>query len=461
VAGRGLLALVNDILDISKVEAGQLAIETVPLSLRDKVRNCLALVAEQARTKGLELVASVAEDVPDRIMADPTRLRQVLLNLLSNAVKFTQHGSITLSVEAMAGTPNILRFAVSDTGIGIAPEKLPLLFERFTQADSSTTRQYGGSGLGLAISKRLVELMGGVMKVQSTLGQGSIFSFMLNLERLPDAQVDLVPQTHVLHDKAYRLLLAEDNDMNRQLIAAVLQQAGHDVVSVANGIQAIEAAMHAPFDAILMDVQMPEMDGYMTARALRAAREHGTRIPIIALTANALVDEAQRCRDAGMDFHAPKPVDWPRLFSAIDRLVAACKGDTPIGQVGADVRSGFKAPVLDMAKLTELRGLIGEANTAHLLGMFEIDARARFDIVPKDSDARRAIADEAHSFGGTAGMLGFAELAQACQALSMSAGRGEPLTAPLQRCRAARERAMVQVVRLRGRSAAMSSPATA
>ncbi len=454
LAGQGLLALINDVLDISKIEAGQLTIETVPIPVRDKVRNCLTLVAEQARAKKLELIASVAADVPERVMADPIRLRQVLLNLLSNAVKFTASGSITLSVEAMTGSRNVLRFAVTDTGIGIAPEKLPLLFERFTQADSSTTRQYGGSGLGLAISKRLVELMGGVLKVQSTPERGSTFSFALNLERLPETNVQAASQTHTLDDRAYRILLAEDNDLNRQLIAAVLRQAGHQVVTAANGVQAIDAAMETSFDVILMDMQMPEMDGYMTARAIRAAaHEGGTRVPIIALTANVLVDEAERCRNAGMDFYAPKPVDWPRLFAAIDRLVARTARVAAQPLRAAAALDG-NAPVLEAAKLAELRRLIGEANAAQLVRMFEIDARQRFVIAPEFPDALRAVAEEAHSFGGTAAMLGFAELAQACQALSASAGRGEPLTALLARCRAARDRAVTQAENLRELSAA-------
>ena len=453
LAGQGLLALINDVLDISKIEAGQLAIESVPIAVRDKVRNCLTLVAEQARAKKLELIASVAADVPERVMADPIRLRQVLLNLLSNAVKFTESGSITLRVEAMAGSPCVLRFAVTDTGIGIAPEKLPLLFERFTQADSSTTRQYGGSGLGLAISKRLVELMGGVLKVQSTPERGSTFSFALNLERLPETNVQAAPQTHALDDRAYRILLAEDNDLNRQLIAAVLRQAGHQVVTAANGIQAIDAAMETSFDVILMDVQMPEMDGYMTARAIRAAHEGG----------NARSDHRADCERLGRrsrtlpqrrhGFSCAKPVDWPRLFAAIDRLVArtARAAAQPL-RAAAGVEGS--APVLETAKLAELRRLVGEANAAQLVHMFEIDARRRFVISPGSPDAFRAVAEEAHSFGGTAAMLGFAELAQACQALSASAGRGEPLTALLARCRAARDRAVTQAENLRDLSAA-------
>lgn len=451
-AGRGLLAAINDILDFSKMEAGKLGIETVSFSLHDKVHACLELVADEVGKKGLELVASIADDVPDRVVGDPIRLRQVLTNLLSNGVKFTERGSIRLTVEKI-GPAGTICFAVTDTGIGIASDKLPTLFERFSQADSSNTRHFGGTGLGLAISKRLVELMGGEITVRSELGHGSTFSFSLSLTEdrsnsLPAARLPLRSST-----RAYRILLAEDNDTNRQLIAAVLHQAGHEVVGVSNGAAACEAAIHDRCDAILMDVQMPVMDGYAATRAIRAAQGDHVRTPIIALTANSLPDEAERCRDAGMDFHAPKPLDWARLFSALDRLVEQSMQDgaskaSLVDSQGIE-RSRTATPILDPATLSELRALIGQQNLASLLHMFEIEARQRFGSMPRSPEDRAAIIAEVHSFGGSAGMLGFAELMEACRYFKGAASTEQTLAVALETCRAARDRALVEIDRLK------------
>src|SRR5262249_11476548 len=268
-AGRGLLTLINDILDFSRIEAGQLTIDSIAFPLRTEIADCVALVADQAARRDLELTCSVAHEVPDLVSGDPARLRQILLNLLSNAVKFTARGSIRLTVEAHAPASFDVRFAVADTGIGIAADKLPMLFERFVQADTSTTRRFGGTGLGLAISKRLVELMGGRIEVQSEPGRGSTFSFTVEL-RAPDvAQVAASMQPDCLPKAAYRVLLAEDNDLNRQIICAVLEQAGHAVVNVASGTEAVAGAARRRCDVILMDGQMPELEWYAPTRAIR------------------------------------------------------------------------------------------------------------------------------------------------------------------------------------------------
>jgi PAS domain S-box-containing protein len=450
-AGRGLLMLINDVLDFSRIEAGQLAIESVPFSLPEKVKNCMALVADDAARKGLELISSIAEDVPDVVLGDPARLRQILVNLLSNAVKFTDRGSIKLTVERSAQDPPALRFAVADTGIGIASEKLPLLFDRFVQADSSTTRRFGGTGLGLAISKRLAHLMDGRIDAESDQGRGSIFSLTVPL-REPDATdvpvaLAVAPAQHA----AYRILLAEDNDLNRQIISAVLGQAGHHVVSVGNGAEAMAAAWRGGFDLILMDVQMPGMDGYAAVRGIRAAEHGESRVPIIGLTANALADEAERCRAAGMDLHVPKPVDWPRLFAAMAGLVAEPRGS----EIGlADEAAGDPAKpaldVLDRAKLTELRVRLGEINTESLLQMFVLDAQGQFAARPDDL---AALARDAHNFAGSAGMLGFPELTQASRTLEAAASSGKDVAAALEHCRAARDRALAEIARWREHAA--------
>jgi signal transduction histidine kinase/DNA-binding response OmpR family regulator len=456
-AGRGLLTLINDVLDFSRIEAGQLAIENVPIFLRAKVKNCMALVADDAARKGLELTSWVADAVPDVVMGDPARLRQVLVNLLANAVKFTDRGAVRLTLERTADVAPSLRFAVTDTGIGIAPEKLPLLFDRFVQADSSTTRRFGGTGLGLAISKRLAELMGGRIEVESKSGSGSTFSLTLELrepaETLTTPAAPAAPAGLPL--RAYRILLAEDNDLNRQIIATVLAQAGHDVTSVNCGAQAIAAASRDRFDLILMDVQMPGMDGYAAARAIRAAEHAARRIPIIALSANPLAEEAERCLGAGMDLYVPKPVDWPRLFAAMADLIAeSSRAGGRAGAPAGDDVDAQNCPILDATRLDELRRRIGEVNTANLLQMFEIEARSRFAADQVESTPAQTLAQQAHNLAGAAGMLGFLDFMAACQALEAAVGSGTDLASAHERCRAARDRALAEIARRRGQDAA-------
>lgn len=452
-AGRGLLTLINDVLDFSRIEAGQLAIESVPFSLPDKVKNCVALVADDAARKGLQLTSSIANGVPNVVLGDPVRLRQILVNLLANAVKFTDQGSVKLTVERAVQDPPALRFAVADTGIGIASEKFPLLFDRFVQADSSTTRRFGGTGLGLAISKRLAQLLGGRIDAESEQGRGSTFSLTIALREAGvtevPAAVAVAPAQHV----ACRILLAEDNDLNRQIISAVLEKAGHQVVTVGNGAEAMAAAARGRFDLVLMDVQMPGMDGYAAARGIRVAERGEGHVPIIGLTANALADEAERCRAAGMDLHVPKPVDWPGLFAAMAELVAAAsaRAGSRRGAASDDAAGAESSAVLDKAKLDELRLRIGEVNTATLLHMFEIEAQTWFAAHPADVASDQTWAERAHNLAGAAGMLGFVELMLACRAVETAVNSGTDLAPARERCRAARDRALAEIARRRGR----------
>lgn len=440
-AGRGLLTLINDILDFSRIDAGHLTIDNVPFSLREEVAGCVALISDQARRQGLDLSCAIADEIPDSVSGDPARLRQILLNLLSNAVKFTASGCIRLNVEMAAQAPLTLRFAVADTGVGISADKLSVLFDRFMQADASTTRRFGGTGLGLAISKGLVELMGGRIEVRSEPGQGSVFSFTVKLNQPDAAQVAASMPRTPPQKGAYRILLAEDNDLNRQIICAVLEQAGHAVVNVASGTDAVAAGAHGRYDVILMDVQMPGMDGYAATRAIRNA---GSRVPIIGLTANAFADEAERCLHAGMDAHVPKPIDWPSLFLTMTRLVKDSVESRSAAQA-AEPEAGEQRAVLNLAKLVDLRARIGEQNAAALLRMFEIEAGERFAAEAMQAKTARAIADEAHGFAGAAAMLGFDELVHACRVLEAAAGGNEDLEAVLDLCRAARDRAVGEI----------------
>lgn len=449
-AGQGLLGVINDILDFSKIEAGQLDLESVPLSLREIVEDCVRLVADQAQRKELKLAAVVAADVPDWVLGDPTRLRHVLLNLVANGVKFTHSGTVTLTIDRVLGATQALAFAVADTGIGIKPENMPVLFERFAQAESSTTRRFGGTGLGLAISKRLVGLMGGDIKVRSEPGRGTTFYFTLELPFSQEPRWELPP---VLPQRraSWRLLLAEDNELNRQLIKAMLEQAGHEVVVVNDGAEAVRVAIRDDFDAILMDVRMPEMDGYAATRSIRRATPDMPALPIIALTANALSDEAERCMEAGMNLHVPKPVNWPALFSAIDRLVLEYRESKgrdakPPANRQPDPSPPQMLEILNESTLTVLRTSIGDSNTANLLKLFVAEAQQRLLSQPTSLEARPSVAEEAHTFGGSAAMLGFDQLADACRALQVAALNNDRLLdACLERARRARDAALTRI----------------
>jgi len=451
-AGRGLLSVINDILDFSRIEAGQLDLEAAPFSLREIAEDCIRLVSDEARRKGLRPTAAVGNDVHDWVIGDSTRLRQVLLNLVSNGVKFTHSGYVALTIERAPEAAHALRFVVADSGIGIKPENLASLFQRFAQGDSSTTRRFGGSGLGLAISKQLVALMGGDIEVRSEFGQGSTFCFTIELppgrQAAPESSAPAAQQSG-----RYRLLLAEDNELNRQLIKAMLEQAGHKVVVVNDGAEAVRVAIRNEFDAILMDVHMPEMDGYAATRAIRNATRHVPALPIIALTANALADEAERCLQAGMNVHVPKPVNWPALFTTIDRLVLECRESE--GREDHRMAAGRSRPdasrdidILKETTLCLLRRSIGDANTANLLKLFVVEAQQRFLSEPASPEARASMAREAHTFGGSAGMLGFETLAAACAAFHAAARDDCPLDEFLERCRRARDAALTRIEEL-------------
>ena len=323
-AGDNLLHLVNDILDLSKVEASQLELERTRFSLNDLLEKVTEMVAVRAHEKGLALVCEIAPAVPRDLIGDPTRLRQVLLNLLGNAIKFTEFGEVALRVtpDGDASVSGALRFTISDTGIGIPHEKLGAVFERFTQADSSTTRRYGGSGLGLTISKRLVELMGGRISVESGVGKGSVFSFAVPLEiwagatRRVTVAVGARPELPL---PALHILLVEDSPDNRTITVAYLQDTPYQVEIAENGAIAFEKFVAGRYDLILMDRQMPVMDGLTATRAIREWEQANRRpaTPIIALTASALKGDQEKFVAAGCTAYLTKPIKQDVLLQAI------------------------------------------------------------------------------------------------------------------------------------------------
>ncbi len=323
-AGDNLMNLINDILDLSKVEAAQLELEQTGFSLSDLLDKIREMLSVRAEEKGLALVFEVAPDVPDNLIGDPNRLRQVLLNLIGNAIKFTESGQVSLHVTPDAGlpAPGALRFTITDTGIGIPVEKLGAVFERFTQADSSTTRKYGGSGLGLTISKRLVELMGGRIWVESSVGGGSVFSFTVRLEVLSSAMqrapvpAGARPEPALL---ALRILLVEDSADNRLITVAFLAETPYWVDIAENGAIALEKFIAGSYDLVLMDRQMPVMDGLTATRAIRDWEKANQRPPtaILALTASALRGDQEKCMAAGCTAFLTKPIKQDVLLQAI------------------------------------------------------------------------------------------------------------------------------------------------
>ncbi len=326
-SGESLLAILNDVLDLSKIEAGKLEMEHAEFDLEETVQGALSAFAATAQAKGLALTLNVQPAARGVYVGDSVRVRQILYNLISNGLKFTGKGGVGVTLSRRGRR---LRLRVADTGIGIAPEKLAGLFQKFEQADASTTRRYGGTGLGLAICRDLAALMGGEIRVESAPGEGATFTVELPLERIADAPertlraVGELP-TFLEAGAAIRVLAAEDNGMNQLVLRTLLAQVGIEPTIVGNGREAVEAWASEPWDMILMDVQMPEVDG-PTATGMIRARERAAKLartPIIALTANAMAHQVAEYLEAGMDDFVAKPIEATRLFEAIEAALEA------------------------------------------------------------------------------------------------------------------------------------------
>ncbi|HEX4338290.1 MAG TPA: ATP-binding protein [Polyangiaceae bacterium] len=369
-----LLVIIDDLLDLSRIEAGKLGLDAREFSLRAEFDETLRALSIHARQKGLALTGNVAPDVPDALVGDAVRLRQVLSSLVKNAVKFTAHGEVSVGVELSEGLAAEreleLRFAVRDTGIGIPRDKQTLIFQAFAQQDTSTTRQYGGTGLGLTIAARLAALMGGGITVTSELGQGSTFTLRARFRHETPHTAGTVGESAELTSvsiKAFEqagpldVLIAEDNEFNAQLVRELLERRGHRVTVASNGIDALSFATRGSYGLMLLDLHMPGLDGFGVIEKIRAReRSTGGHLPVIALTARSREEDRDRCLASGMDEFLGKPVHASSLWAAIDRvtpllvradrpwpslvdsqvLLAACGGDANIlSRIGVALRS--------------------------------------------------------------------------------------------------------------------------
>ena len=453
-----LLNILNDLLDFSKIEAGKVSLESVGFDLYEIMGRLNSIFGAQAREKGLEFTVNIAPETPRYLQGDPLRLGQVLLNLTNNAIKFTGRGSVTVSVAPVEerGETITLRYAVADTGIGLKPEQRSRLFRAFSQADSSTTRKFGGTGLGLAISKRLVELMGGEIAVDSEYGKGSVFRFTAAFGRGKDiAHLDpsakslrrAISQADLDRVKGARILVAEDNAINQHIMRELLKKADLDIAMADNGQAAVDIARRQPFDLVLMDVQMPVMDGLRATRELRKIPQLADT-PIIALTANVFQTDIEQCLAAGMNDHVGKPVKLGELFAKLAQWLDASAGEraggarNPAGPpeppAGVEPpKSPLSTPTLDIAAAL---GRIGNNRTlfAKLIDLFlqteaETAQRIRRALAAGEIESGQRLA---HTLKSTAGTLGAIRLQAAArtveQALRERGEAGEALLAELE-----------------------------
>lgn len=361
-----LMVLINDILDYSKMEAGRLEIEHVPFDLPETIERAVLLLHDRASAKGLTLTLDGLAELPRIVAGDPGRLRQVLLNLLGNAIKFTDNGGVAVFVTHRTVATGIeLRFAITDTGIGIPADVQAKLFDRFTQADSSISRRYGGSGLGLAISRQICTLMGGDIGVRSTPGQGSEFWFTLvcqpsTLTALPAANAAEPPPAAC---RPLNVLLAEDNAINQLVVVQMLKRHGHRVTVVENGRDAVAAVQKGAFDLVLMDGHMPEMDGKSAAAAIRRLDGPARSIPIVALTANAMAGNREEYLASGMNDYVSKPIDARKLLAAIGRVVPG-GAVMPAGEPEPTRAQPPEAPVAAEAA-ADIASFLGSLSSVH------------------------------------------------------------------------------------------------
>ena len=437
-----LLAILNDILDFSKIESRKVVLEAVPFAIRTTIADALKPLSVHARQKGLELITDVAAEVPPGIVGDPTRLQQVIANLVGNALKFTPRGYVRCAVREQSREQgrSVLHISVSDTGIGILPDQQGAIFEAFRQADGSTTRRFGGTGLGLTISAALVRLMGGQLRVESMPGAGSTFFFTIPVSiaeagvpldgQQAGAPARLTPAPGNLAMRPgqarKRVLLVEDNPVNQRVASGLLTRRGHQVTIANNGAEALARLDSGLFDVVLMDLQMPVMDGIEATSAIRD-RERGSdrRIRIVAMTAHAMESDRQRCLDAGMDDYISKPVNPGALFAVVEQAGRPADAVPPGSGPDADADRPGAMASFDEAELLERTSGSAEI-AAEVMRLFLDDCPVRLSAI--EAAVRSGDAEElrlaAHALKGAAGNLSATGTCQAADALERIGAEG-------------------------------------
>ena len=431
-----LLTIINEILDISKIEAGMITLESIVLDLRRFLDRSLQPFILRGQEKGVQVLLDASSELPPLVVGDPVRIRQVLGNLVGNALKFTQKGSITVGCHLTGITADSvgLKFSVADTGIGIAPHAMEVIFDKFSQADSSTTRLYGGTGLGLSISRSLVELMGGTLAVDSRLGEGSVFSFSFQA-RLPHPgevpPLEESEQQGVKVERALRILIVDDVPINQLISHKLIAKTGnHSVDSAEHGKEAIEKWEQQQYDLIFMDVQMPVMDGLEATRTIRS-REQGTgrRVHICAMTASAMKEDVANCREAGMDSYISKPVR-ERDMNTVIRKIAAEAASLPLANLDAVPKEAPNDDLPDFDRHDLLERLGGEEDVVGIfVGKFIAAVTEHLVILGKalQQGEHETVYFKAHTIAGTAANMGAARMQRLAARMEMLAkGGGSP-----------------------------------
>ncbi|RYF65669.1 MAG: response regulator [Cytophagaceae bacterium] len=411
-AGKNLLTIVNDILDIAKIEAGMLPFESIPFSLTLLVDSIRTMIQPVATDKNLSLVVEIDPTLPAVVLGDPTRLTQILLNLLSNAIKFTKHGQVTARIDKVGEKADEIRvrFSVQDTGIGMAPEILPHIFDRFRQANDFTTRYYGGTGLGLSIVKSLTEMQGGWVRVSSVPDEGSCFILEIPYKITTDVQeptVDLSMEPVSPDSQPVRILVVEDNLINQKLALQVLKRLGYATQIAENGQQALDYLQTGKYDLVLMDIQMPVMDGYTATRQIRTTLQNN--VPIIAMTAHALASEREQCLQAGMNDFIPKPFQIEELQRVMRKYTPSVKSS------GTDVIRTSVKPVAGFS-IEPLLGSVDNdvAFAAELLDLFLSQTSAELEQITQAQSERniKTISSLIHTQKVHTKMLGMSRATQ-------------------------------------------------
>lgn len=449
IAGVGLSTLVDDILDFSKIEAGEIDIVEAPFSLAGLIANCLSISSMTARKKELRLRSEIDPALPEAVLGDEPRLRQVLLNLLNNAVKFTDDGSVTLRAARRSdpGVGECIRFEVADTGIGIEPSRQHRLFQDFSQASASIQHEYGGTGLGLAISRRLVELMGGEIGLESGGGRGSTFWFTVPLAKAETVDPERLDEVDAAGVASGRILLAEDAPQNRDLVRTILERQGYRVDVACDGEEAVAAVRSTAYDLVLMDIQMPRMDGATATRQIRQMPGRAGKVPIIAMTANVLPEQLRCFRKAGLSDQIAKPFRKHQLIEKVRKGLSA--ETSPPAATRPDAIMG-RAP--DRATFEELRDLMGEAWVRASLRRLNRRIDEAFGDPADRAPAPEQLERRAHQIVSDAGQLGFSELSESCGVLEEAcSGKGD-IAPALTRARHAAERVRTMTERLLSRT---------